>query len=335
MGHTREAMGSYLLEFGVRSPAARQESRPEAVRRLRGPATISISIPNALRASWAIRFEFPSGSCLGFSLRQAQELLSALRNLRAPRNLPMRAPKTTVAIIAVPCSPSACLSVGYGQAIRQPALIATPAPAPYSAPARVGRIASEFRNTQVKSKTSIPPVTVLPTPQAKSMIHGGTTRTTPPTRNVLPTGLIENVDTVMATTTSNAATAAEYTVPLGNLPAGVLSCAAIQTSTIANVNCAAEVPQVRSGPKTLASPRIPSASRIREETSSATGAVLRARLSGRGEGLTGLRSCAIARISASGGFGERSIMLEPFADDATQRASPSFRDWRAPEPPRQ
>jgi len=45
-------------------------------------------------------------------------------------------------------------------------------------------------------------------PQAKSMIHGGT-RNAPATRNVLPTGLIENVDRVMATTTSNAATAAE------------------------------------------------------------------------------------------------------------------------------
>jgi hypothetical protein len=30
--------------------------------------------------------------------------------------------------------------------MRQPALIATPAPAPYSAPATVGRVASEFRN---------------------------------------------------------------------------------------------------------------------------------------------------------------------------------------------
>jgi hypothetical protein len=93
--------------------------------------------------------------------------------------------------------------------MRQPALIARRAPAPYSAPATVGRIASDFRNTQLKSKTSIPPATVLPTPQAKFMIHGGTTRNTAATRNVLPTGLTENVDTVIATTTSNAATAAE------------------------------------------------------------------------------------------------------------------------------
>jgi hypothetical protein len=93
--------------------------------------------------------------------------------------------------------------------MRQPALIATPAPAPYSAPATVGRIPSEFRNIQLKSKTRIPPATVLPMPQAKSMINGGTTRNVPATCNVLPTGLIENVDIVMATTTSNAATVTE------------------------------------------------------------------------------------------------------------------------------
>ena len=92
--------------------------------------------------------------------------------------------------------------------MRQPALIATPAPAPYSAPATVGRIASEFRNIHLKSKTRIPPATVLPMPQATSMIHGGK-RKAPATRSVLPTGLIENVNTVMATTTSNAAKAAE------------------------------------------------------------------------------------------------------------------------------
>jgi len=120
----------------------------------------------------------------------------------------MRAPKSTVATIAVPCAPSVCLSVENGQAMRQPALTATPAPAPYSAPATVGRVASEFRNIQLKSKTRIPPATVLPMPQAKSMIHGGT-RNAPTTRNVLPAGLIENVDRVMATTTSNAAKAAE------------------------------------------------------------------------------------------------------------------------------
>lgn len=92
--------------------------------------------------------------------------------------------------------------------MRQPALTATPAPAPYSPPATVGRVASEFRNIQLKSKTRIPPATVLPMAQTKSMIHGGTCNA-PATRNVLPTGLIENVDRVMATTTSNAATAAE------------------------------------------------------------------------------------------------------------------------------
>ena len=123
----------------------------------------------------------------------------------------------------------------------------------------------------MNSRTRTPPAAVLPLPQAKSIIHGGTTRTAPATRNVLPTGLIENVDTVMATTTSNAATAVEYTVPLGSLPAGVLSCASIQTSTIPNVNCTAEAPQVSSGPKIPESPRIPMASRIRDETSSADG----------------------------------------------------------------
>jgi hypothetical protein len=65
----------------------------------------------------------------------------------------MRAPRITVATIAAPCAPSVCLSVGNGQAMRQPALIATPAPAPYSAPATVGRIASELRKIQLKSKT--------------------------------------------------------------------------------------------------------------------------------------------------------------------------------------
>ena len=58
--------------------------------------------------------------------------------------------------------------------MRQPALIATPAPAPYSAPATVERIASELGNIQLKSRTRIPPATVLPMPQAKYMIHGGT-----------------------------------------------------------------------------------------------------------------------------------------------------------------
>ena len=125
--------------------------------------------------------------------------------------------------------------MGNGQAMRQPGLIATPAPAPYSAPDTVGRIASELRKIQLKSRTRTPPAIVLPMPQAKSMIHGGT-RNPPATRNVLPTGLVQNVEKVRTTTTSNAAMAAEYTVVFGSLPAGMLSCAAIQTSTIASVN---------------------------------------------------------------------------------------------------
>ena len=45
--------------------------------------------------------------------------------------------------------------------MRQPALIARAAPAPYSAPATVGRVASEFRNTRLKSKTSVPPALIV------------------------------------------------------------------------------------------------------------------------------------------------------------------------------
>lgn len=76
---------------------------------------------------------------------QDQELLSVPRSLRAPRNLPMRAPKSTMATIAASRAPSVCLNVENGQAMRQPALIARPAAAPYNAPATMGRIASEFR----------------------------------------------------------------------------------------------------------------------------------------------------------------------------------------------
>src|SRR5258708_6439110 len=73
----------------------------------------------------------------------------------------MRAPKIAVATIAAPCAPSACHGVENGHAMRHPALMARPAPAPYSAPAIVGRAASEFRNTQLKNRTRIPPASVL------------------------------------------------------------------------------------------------------------------------------------------------------------------------------
>jgi hypothetical protein len=75
-----------------------------------------------------------------------------------------------------------------------------------------------------------------------SLIHGGTRRTGS------AAGLFEKVNRVIDTTTKKAATAAEQTIFLGSVPAGVLSCAAIQTSAIANTNCAAEAPYVRSGP---------------------------------------------------------------------------------------
>src|SRR6516225_8395524 len=124
----------------------------------------------------------------------------------------MNAPKSTVAMIADPCAPSACHGVEIGQAPPQPALIASPAPAPYRAPAIVGRVASEFRNTQLKNRTRIPPVTVLPIPQAKPMIHGQT-------RNISLTrggtrrrgafaGLVEKVSRVTNTTSKEAAVAA-------------------------------------------------------------------------------------------------------------------------------
>jgi len=74
-------------------------------------------------------------------------------------------------MIAAPCAPSACHGFENGHAMRQPALIARPVPAPYKAPATVGRVASEFRNTQLKNRTRIPPATVLPIPQPKPMIH--------------------------------------------------------------------------------------------------------------------------------------------------------------------
>jgi hypothetical protein len=61
-------------------------------------------------------------------------------------------------------------------------------------------------------------------------------------------GLVEKVSRVTNTTTKTAEIAAQQTICLGNLPAGLLSCAAIQTSAIANTNCAAEAPHVRSGP---------------------------------------------------------------------------------------
>jgi hypothetical protein len=61
-------------------------------------------------------------------------------NLRFPKKRPMSAPKITVAMIAAPCAPSACHGVENGHAMRQPALIARPAPAPYRAPATVRTI---------------------------------------------------------------------------------------------------------------------------------------------------------------------------------------------------
>src|SRR5262249_54535023 len=125
----------------------------------------------------------------------------------------MGAPKSTVAMIAAPCAPSACHGVENGHVIRQPALIARPAPAPYRAPPTVGRVASEFRNTQLKKRTRIPPATVLPIPQTKpaiqgatrsfSLIHGGTCWKGP------LEGLVEKVARVTRTTTKDAATAAE------------------------------------------------------------------------------------------------------------------------------
>src|SRR5262249_25096226 len=125
----------------------------------------------------------------------------------------MSAPNTRVAMIAAPCAPSACHGVENGHAMRQPALIARPAPAPYSAPATVGRVASELRNTQLKNSTRIPPASVLPIPQPKPTIHGesrslslthcGTGR-----RGSIAE-LVEKVSRVTNTTSKDAATAAE------------------------------------------------------------------------------------------------------------------------------
>src|SRR5215510_4798647 len=125
----------------------------------------------------------------------------------------MSAPRSTVAMIAAPCAPSACHGVENGHAMRQPALIARPAPAPYRAPAIVGRVAIEFRNTRLNNRTRIPPAIVLPMPQPKPMIHGES-RSSRETRGDSkpgngPVGLVEKVDKVTATTTRDAATAAE------------------------------------------------------------------------------------------------------------------------------
>src|SRR5215471_1683113 len=125
----------------------------------------------------------------------------------------MSAPKSTVPMIAAPCAPSACHGVEIGHAMRQPALIARPALAPYRAPAIVGRAASELRNTQLKNRTRIPPAIVLPIPQPKPMIHGesrsisltlGGTR-----RRGSLAGLVEKVSRVTSTTSKHAATAAK------------------------------------------------------------------------------------------------------------------------------
>src|SRR5262249_14986111 len=134
-------------------------------------------------------------------------------DLRFPKKRPINAPTITVAIIAAPCAPSACHGVETGHATRQPALIARPAPAPYRAPAAVGRVASEFRNIQLKNRTSIPPATVLPIPQANPMIPG-LTRSMSLTgdgtgRRGSLAGLVEKVNSVTSTTTKDAATAAK------------------------------------------------------------------------------------------------------------------------------
>src|SRR5262249_39484998 len=89
----------------------------------------------------------------------AQERLSPMCNLLFPKKRPISAPNITVAMIAAPCAPSECHGVENGHAIRQPALIARPAPAPDRAPATVGRVASELRNTKLKNRTRIPRLT--------------------------------------------------------------------------------------------------------------------------------------------------------------------------------
>jgi hypothetical protein len=143
----------------------------------------------------------------------AQERLPPMCNLRFPKKRPMSAPKITVAMIAAPCAPSACHGVETGHAMRQPALIARPAPAPYRAPATVGRVASEFRNNQLKNTTRIPPASVLPIPQAKPMIHGETRRVSlihgGTRRRGSFAGLVEKVSRVTNTTIKDAATVAE------------------------------------------------------------------------------------------------------------------------------
>src|SRR6516162_2394897 len=123
----------------------------------------------------------------------------------------MSAPKIAVAMIAAPCAPSACHGVENGHAMRQPALIARPAPAPYRAPATVGRVASDFRNTQLNNRTRIPPASVLPIPQATPTIHGETRRVSlilGETRRgrVPPAGLVEKVSRVTNTTIKDATT---------------------------------------------------------------------------------------------------------------------------------
>src|SRR5262249_25323668 len=141
----------------------------------------------------------------------AQERPVPMSNPRLPKRRPMIAPKITVAIIAAPCAPSACHGVENGHAIRQPALIARPAPAPYRAPAIVGRVASEFRNTKLKNRTSIPPASALPIPHAKLTIHGEARRISlirGGTRRVGFAGLVENVSRLTNTTTKDAATTA-------------------------------------------------------------------------------------------------------------------------------
>lgn len=125
----------------------------------------------------------------------------------------MSAPKITVAMIAAPCVPSACHGVETGHAMRQPAFIARPAPAPYSAPVIVGRIASEFRNIRLNNRTRIPPPTVLPIPQAKPMSHGLTRRSSLTIGGTRRTGslagLVEKVSRLINTTTKDAARAAD------------------------------------------------------------------------------------------------------------------------------
>src|SRR5215469_9075509 len=125
----------------------------------------------------------------------------------------MSAPKIVVAMMAAPCAPSECHGVEIGHAMRQPALIARPAPAPYRAPVIVGRVASEFRNSQPKIRTRIPPAMVLPIPQAKPMIHGETRSISlicGGTRRRGPfAGLVEKVSRFTNTTTKDAATTAE------------------------------------------------------------------------------------------------------------------------------